>query len=528
METINKSYSGRCVIYARFSSHNQTEQSIEGQMRDCISYAERNGIKIVGEYIDRAISAKTDNRPRFQQMIQDSEKGLFDFVLVWKLDRFSRNRYDSATYKTKLRRNGVKVISVMENISEEPEGILIESLLEGMAEYYSAELAQKIKRGMRESALKCKTTGPLPFGYTSDAEKNIIIDPEKSHIVHLIFEMYTSGKTSTEISEYLNQKGFKTQKGQPFNKSSIPRIISNQRYTGTYIYNDTIIPDGIPRIIDDETFRKAQQMLNKNKRTGASKKAKTEYILTTKLFCGHCKRMMIGESGRSKTSETYHYYKCSTKKRLKLPCPKKSVRKELIEDLVCHTIHRNIMNDETVNRIVNKVIKLQEKENKNNNTTKSLQVRLSQIDKSINNLISAIENGISTKSTKQRLDELEEERDNVEYELAKETISTPKFTRENLLFLLHSMRDGDINDIDYRKKLINTFINKIYLYDDKMLIIYNYSGKNKSAAEEELISFIDSESSDIKTNGPPIDTVSETLFIFNMILYQVIDFRILN
>ena len=136
------------VIYARYSSDNQREESIEGQIRECTAYAEKNGITIVKHYIDRALSAKTDNRPEFQQMIKDSEKRLFDIVLVWKLDRFARNRYDSARYKTQLKRNGVKLVSATEVISAGPEGIILESVLEGYAEYYSADLSEKVVRGM--------------------------------------------------------------------------------------------------------------------------------------------------------------------------------------------------------------------------------------------------------------------------------------------------------------------------------------------------------------------------------------------
>ena len=160
------------VIYARYSSDNQREESIEGQLRECKEFAEKNDITILGTYIDRALSAKTDNRPDFQRMIKDSEKNMFDVVIVWKLDRFARNRYDSAHYKSILKRNGVKVISATEIISQGAEGILLESLLEGYAEYYSAELSEKVIRGMKENALKCKYNGgTLPIGYVIDENK---------------------------------------------------------------------------------------------------------------------------------------------------------------------------------------------------------------------------------------------------------------------------------------------------------------------------------------------------------------------
>ena len=149
----------KAVIYARYSCDHQREESIEGQLRECKAFADRKGYTVVDSYIDRAMSAKTDNRPQFQQMIHDSSKGLFDYVIVWKLDRFARNRYDSAHYKAQLRKNGVKVISATEVISEGAEGIILESVLEGFAEYYSAELSEKVIRGMTENALKCQYNG---------------------------------------------------------------------------------------------------------------------------------------------------------------------------------------------------------------------------------------------------------------------------------------------------------------------------------------------------------------------------------
>ena len=154
------------IIYARYSSDNQREESIDGQIRECKEFAEKNDIRIIDTYIDRALSAKTDNRPSFQQMIKDSSKGLFDVIIVWKLDRFARNRYDSARYKAQLRKNGVKVISANENISEGSEGIILESVLEGMAEYYSADLSEKVIRGLTENAIKCKfNSDPITLGF---------------------------------------------------------------------------------------------------------------------------------------------------------------------------------------------------------------------------------------------------------------------------------------------------------------------------------------------------------------------------
>ena len=180
------------AIYARYSSDSQREASIEGQLRDCKDYAERNGITIVGTYIDRAYSAKTDDRPEFQRMVQDSARKIFDAVLVWKLDRFARNRYDAVYYKRQLEKNGVHLVSVMEPISDGPEGIMVESLLIGMAEYYSAELAIKVARGERENALKCKYNGggiqQLPNAVADDGLLDLtIIRP--IHWWHIVFRL---------------------------------------------------------------------------------------------------------------------------------------------------------------------------------------------------------------------------------------------------------------------------------------------------------------------------------------------------
>ncbi len=205
------------VIYARYSSDNQREESIDGQLRECKAFAEKNDIRIIDSYIDRALSAKTDNRPAFQQMINDSSKGLFDVIIVWKLDRFARNRYDSAHYKNLLKKNNVRVISATEAISEGAEGIILESVLEGMAEYYSVELAEKINRGLTENALKCKYNGgSLALGYRIDSEQHYQIDPMTAPIVREIFESYKSGMTQQEIADSLNNKGFRTQRGSKF------------------------------------------------------------------------------------------------------------------------------------------------------------------------------------------------------------------------------------------------------------------------------------------------------------------------
>ena len=289
------------VIYARYSSDNQREESIEGQIRECTAFAEKNGITILKHYIDRAYSAKTDNRPEFQRMINDSRQRLFDIVLVWKLDRFARNRYDSANYKNILKKNGVRVVSANEPISDRSEGILLESMLEGFAEYFSADLAEKVSRGMTENALKCKFNGGNPtIGFTSDKEQNILIDPVKAPFVLDAFKMYDDGSTMSQIRDFLNENNVLNSRGNPHTVNSVAKILKNRRYIGEYSYRDIVIPNGIPAIVPQDLFDRVQEKIEKNKKAPARAKAEVDYLLTTKLFCGHCGAYMCGESGKGR------------------------------------------------------------------------------------------------------------------------------------------------------------------------------------------------------------------------------------
>lgn len=325
----------KAVIYARYSSDSQREESIEGQLRECQEYAERNGITILGTYIDRAMSAKTDHRPDFQRMIKDSGKGLFDVVIVWKLDRFARNRYDSAHYKSVLRKNGVKVVSAKEAIAEDSTGILLESLLEGYAEFYSAELSEKVIRGMTDNALKTKYNGGgVPIGYVIDQEQHYQLDPVTAPVVREAFDRYDKGATMKELTDYLFEKGLRSKSGNRLKIDVVARMLKNRRYIGEYSYRDILKEGAIPAIVSQDVFDRVQERMAKNKKAPARKKAKAEeYLLTTKLFCGYCGAPMVGESGTSRTNTVHRYYKCVTAKK-KQGCHKKTVKKDWIEDLI--------------------------------------------------------------------------------------------------------------------------------------------------------------------------------------------------
>ena len=459
------------VIYARYSSDNQREESIEGQIRECTAYAEKNGITIVKHYIDRAISAKTDNRPEFQQMIKDSDKKLFDIVLVWKLDRFARNRYDSARYKTQLKKNGVKLMSATEIISEGPEGIILESVLEGYAEYYSADLAEKVVRGQTENILKGRCNGGRgTFGYTLDSERKFHIDPLTSPFVLESFKKYNEGSTMKEIRDWLNENGIKNPVGGAFTYNSVEHMLKNRRYIGELKFRDVVVPDAIPPIIPLELFEDVQEKIAKNKKAPARRKAEDDYLLTTKLFCGYCGALMFGESGTSRTGEVHRYYKCATAKKHK-GCKKKTVRKQWLEDLVVNQTMQLVKDDAAMESIIAKVMELQNKENTN---IPLYEKQLRDAESGIQNMLNAIQAGILTSSTKERLEQLEETKRELEARIAEEKLAKPKVTEEFIRFWLLRFRKLDMSLKDQRQALVDTFINAIYLYDDKVLITFNY------------------------------------------------------
>ena len=459
------------VIYARYSSDNQREESIEGQIRECTAYAEKNGITIVKHYIDRAISAKTDNRPEFQQMIKDSDKKLFDIVLVWKLDRFARNRYDSARYKTQLKKNGVKLMSATEIISEGPEGIILESVLEGYAEYYSADLAEKVVRGQTENILKGRCNGGRgTFGYTLDSERKFHIDPLASPFVLESFTKYRDGLTMKEIRDWLNENGIKNPVGGEFTYNSVEHMLKNRRYIGELKFRDVVVPDAIPPIVPLELFDDVQEKIAKNKKAPARRKAEDDYLLTTKLHCGCCGALMFGESGTSRTGEVHRYYKCATAKKKK-GCKKKTVRKQWLEDLVVNQTMQLVRDDAAMESIIAKVMELQDRENTN---LPLYEKQLRDAESGIQNMLNAIQAGILTSSTKERLEQLEETKRELEARIAEEKLAKPKVTEEFIRFWLLRFRKLDMSLKDQRQALVDTFINSIYLYDDKVLITFNY------------------------------------------------------
>ena len=458
------------VIYARYSCDNQTEQSIEGQLRVCHDYAERNGILIVETYIDRAMTGTNDMRPDFQRMMKDSGKRQWNYVLVYKLDRFSRNKYEATVHKNTLKNNGVKVLSAMENIPDTPEGIILESLLEGMNQYYSAELSQKVKRGMYETRRKGNFQGGiLPYGYKSEGKK-IVIDTERAEAVQFMYEQFSLGICVRAIINELTARGI-LYKGKPFTWNTVYGILKNEKYSGIYHHGDEVIDNMYPRIIPQPLFEAVRCKLNLNKVGRRSEKV--VYLLRDKVTCGYCGHPVSSEVGTSKSGAAIRYYRCRGDKRHRNGCEMHMIRKEVLEEFVIDVIVKELSRKETMDTLVANLLREQERQSVENAKLTSLLREKAKVDKALDNLVAALEQGIMSATTNKRLHELEQQQGELEKEILIEQSKAVMKVPESVIreYYAEALKmEGAM--------LINLFIRKIVLYNDKIEIYFNTPLRN--------------------------------------------------
>lgn len=463
------------VIYARYSCDNQTEQSIEGQLRVCEEYAQKNNILILDTYIDRAMTGTNDNRPDFQRMLKDSSRKEWNFVLVYKLDRFSRNKYETAIHKKALRDNGVKVLSAMENIPDTP--------LEGMNQYYSAELAQKVSRGMRETRNKGYFQGgQLLYGYQLDGRK-IIVNECEAEIVRYMYSEYAKGVYVKDILKDLAAKGI-TYKGRPFVRNSVYNILRNEKYSGVYKHGEEVIANMYPQIVPTELYEKVRAIVNKNK--FGKRSVKADFLLRHKIKCGYCGQSINAESGTTKNGTRVYYYKCNGRKKRLNACQKSMVRKEVLEELVLNTVMEELNAPETIDNIVSGLLQLQDSRIKTNPALSLLLKEQRQTETGLNNLVAAIERGILSNTTNKRLHELESRQEELERLILIEKSKTAvKVSEQDIReFYEQALREEP-------KMLINCLIKEIVLFDDRMEIYFN-SPIKKSPDESRGFSFYNS------------------------------------
>lgn len=463
----------RAVIYARYSSSGQREASIDDQLRDCRRFCDDHGYTIVAEYFDKAMSGTTDRRPDFQRMISDSANGTFDVVVVWKIDRFGRNRYDSATYRHKLKKNGVSIVSAMEAIPEGAEGIILESLLEGMSEYYSVSLSENVRRGIYGSALKHLTLGQKYFGLRTAADGTFEPDPETAPVVKEIFDRYVNGESARSITADLNARGFKSTRGTPLGREFVVRVIHNEKYKGIYRYQD-ICDKCIQPIVSEDLWAAAQKVAERHAEKPAESKEEGGYLLTGILFCGECGEGMRSYSGTSRNGSQYRYYACSGSLNHRCGCPK--YRKDPMEKSVTQAIKNIIFSDDIVNEYAETFMQWQKAQPR---TSDSLIARLKEIDGRIANIVTAIECGNAPESLIWRLRSLETERKET-LEAMDRALQTEGriFTKAEIVRWFDLFRNGDLSDHRFLYSVIETFVESVTIIPGGVAVQLKFGGRN--------------------------------------------------
>jgi len=470
------------VIYARYSSSHQREESIEGQIRECTAYAARQGLQIIQVYIDRAISGRTDERPQFQQMIEDSKQHLFSNVIVYTFDRFGRDRYLHAVYKHKLKKNGVRVLSAKEHIDNSPGGVLMESVLEGMAEYYSLELAQKVKRGQTENALAGKwTSGPVPWGFARDENKRIIKHPTNNYFLQKVCEMYANGATFVDLQNYCKEHGVKNNRGNDFNKDSFARILAQPMNIGLFKWNDVVIEDYIEPTIPKEMFKAINKRLDERKWKGKINVNKSErYALTPRFHCAECGGMMNGMSAKGSAGEQHFYYVCANKRRKLTDCDIPPILRDELEDAIYEHALSILSNPANIEAIAEEAIAA------NNayvdNELIAMQQRERELKKIVENLTKAIEMGTTSITILQRIESTESELKELQQRIQQRKLLSPSniIEKQHVVFFLTHI--AHLAKEEGKEKVLRSLVNKVAIQKQKdsndeyiVTVRYNYS-----------------------------------------------------
>lgn len=485
----------QAVIYARYSpGGNQTYQSIEGQLTVCRKFAADNDLNIVATYEDEHLTGRNDQRPEFQRMLKDSASAKWDIVLVYAIDRFGRNSIEIAINKYQLQKNGKTVLSATQRTarnvdgSTNLDGILLENFYIGMAEYYSEELSQKINRGLRESYAKGNYTGGRPiFGYKviddprslgeRKTRKILAIDENDAPIVRFVFEEYARGASKKEIMEELARRGYKNTKNKPLTVKSFQANLTSRKYIGEVEHGGVVYTNIYPPIIDKETFDKVQKRLARRKYAPAALKAREEYILQGKAFCGLCGARLIGVSGTGKSGNKYHYYACGEQYR-KHVCKKKLEKKDFLEQLIVELALEYVLEPKRMDFVADRVMELYFDEF-NEERIHELERRIAAVDEEIEKAVTAFIDADSKirKNLNARVNDLEEQKLELQNDLdGLRAASRIPITKAHFIAWLKTFNGGDPTDKTFQKRVVDALINCVYVYDDKFIVYFNIEG----------------------------------------------------
>lgn len=462
----------RAVIYARYSSHNQRDVSIEQQYAACEAFAAREGYIVEAYYADRAVSGKTDNRLEFQRMMKAAHDGDFDFVISWKSNRMGRNMIQAMLNETKLLECGVRCLYVEEDFDDTAAGRFALRNMMNVNQFYIENMAEDVRRGMMDNAKKCMVNGKISYGFRKGKDGKYEIIPEEAAVIREIFNRVIDGWLHVDIMTDLNNRGIRTKSGKEWKRTSLATLLRNEQYIGVYQYAEVRIEGGIPAILDRKTFEEVQTILTTKKNPRGKRRNVEDYMLTGKLFCGHCGNPMVGICGTSRTGDRYYYYLCQGKHRHE--CDKKNERKEQIEQYVINVVKQIIMDEETIDWI-EKGYQEFVSSLRAQSTIVAMEKELVETEKAITNLIKAIELGIITDTTKARMVELEAQKKELERSIRIESRLLQEIDVNQLRYTIELFRDKNIEKREYQRELINTFIKAVYVYDDHLTIVLNRS-----------------------------------------------------
>ena len=464
----------RVVIYARYSDSKQTENSIEGQIKTCKAYIESMGYVFIREYCDRAKTGRNDDRDGFKLLLLHSKEDRFDKVIVYALDRFGRNILQCLLNEKALNDNGVEVESATEVFDNSPQGRMARNVQMSVAQYYSEELAQKVQRGQQIKAKEAAYLGGrIPLGYRIE-NKRYVIDEVDAAIVREIFQKYADGWSYKQLCDDFNSRQIRTSKGAVFNKNSFHVILKNRRYLGIYIYDKIELPGKMPQIIDEKLFNEVAAKMKLNQKAPGRHRAKAEYLLTQKMFCGYCGEMMIGHSSNQVSTKgvIYNYYRCKNAGGNR-PCKKKMIQKDYLEDLVIRECLK-LLTEENIARIAKEVYEITQ----NDGTyavVKHLENALKQKKKEQENQMLSLRKCTDDMIRDAIFADMQYIKAailDLERQIVIEKDKCFLVTEEQIINRLTKLATGDIHNLVYRRSLIRIFVNKILIYDDKIILTF--------------------------------------------------------
>ena len=473
------------VIYARYSSDKQTEQTIENQIRICTEYANSNEMSIVGVYADQGKSGRDDNRPEFQKMLHDSKLQKFDTIIVYMLDRFMRNTYLAMTTEHQLQEYGVELISVCEPFFKDEFGIsnVMKYLVSWKADEFSRTLSRRMKDAHKNVLLKGNFVGGgIPLGYKVE-NKKIVIDESSAEIVRYLFEQYSQGTQKQVILANV-----KRLYGRTIHQNSLSYFLRNRKYIGITEYAGEEYTSVHPAIVDKILFEKVQKMLKTRQAKPASGTAKEKYLLQGKIFCLDCGSPMICESGKSHTGTMHYYYACAKRKK-EHACARRNVRRDLIEDKVIKITEKYVFEKKYINKYIDVLL---EKYNRDYDTehyleslSKQLKTAEARLTKLTESYIDAPRGSLLAQKIKLETQKLEpqifELRELIN--VTKNQIQS-KITKKQLLEFFDDLQKNSKSS-NYAEELVDLFVDKVFLDScNDIIITYKFKPSDSANLQE--------------------------------------------